>query len=405
MEEAVGSAVRLLVQLLQLHADARCTFEAVLALQTISVGKGFGALIGEAGGLPILVRLLESELGDEIVRTQVVRTLGSIAADGPANRDAVLATGALARVLALVGPDTKFALLRNVAWFIAYCMSGKPAPELEVIAPALPVLARMLYSEDGETLDNTLLAVDFIAGAEDGGGEPLEALCDAGVAARVCELVSHANPHVRRRAVFVVHTWCDSNERHAQVLLDAGALPALRHTLAHGGDGDTMSAACLAVCRVAARGTEQIQPVLDAELVPQLVSVLGQAEPEVQMHACCALYGVASGATPPQLLHVLNAGAVPALCSVLSLQAEEIGTVAVACLQHFLDGSDELVEAGLVAAGHVEGVFVAASVPQALCAALQRGDADAELASIADEVLRDWFPSFRGSDGGGPTTE
>src|SRR5690606_19544991 len=117
----------------------------------------------EAGAVPIFVELLSSPEPD--VREQAVWALGNIAGDSPQCRDYVLSAGALPPLLNLLGDSRKLSMLRNATWTLSnFCRGKTPQPDWQTVSalviadlaatdyfqilPALPVLARLVYSLD-----------------------------------------------------------------------------------------------------------------------------------------------------------------------------------------------------------------------------------------------------------------
>lgn len=79
-------------------------------------------------------------------------------------RDVVLGTNdALAALLLNVTQPATESLLRNCVWALSNMCRGKPQPEVQLLAPALPVLLGLLASPDKEVKFNHLFAcLDFL---------------------------------------------------------------------------------------------------------------------------------------------------------------------------------------------------------------------------------------------------
>lgn len=81
------------------------------------------------------------------------RCLGNIAGDGPDLRDLVLSFNALMPLAANVAQPANLGLLRNCTWALSNFCRGKPQPPLQVVAPALPILASIvLQNPDQDTV-------------------------------------------------------------------------------------------------------------------------------------------------------------------------------------------------------------------------------------------------------------
>lgn len=57
--------------------------------------------------------------------------------------------------------------IRNVTWTLSNLCRGKPAPNFETVQPALPLLARLLFSPDIETVTDACWALSYISDGPD----------------------------------------------------------------------------------------------------------------------------------------------------------------------------------------------------------------------------------------------
>jgi len=156
------------------------------------------AKVIEAGAVPLFVNLLSSPEAD--VREQAVWALGNIAGDSPQMRNYVLECGALPPLLNLLNDTRKVSMMRNATWTLSnFCRGKNPQPDWKLIQPALPMLAKLIYSLDEEVLIDACWAISYLS---DGANEKIQAVIESGVPRRLVELLMH--PH---HAVFPVHFW------------------------------------------------------------------------------------------------------------------------------------------------------------------------------------------------------
>ncbi|KUJ09982.1 ARM repeat-containing protein [Mollisia scopiformis] len=304
-------------------------FEAAWALTNIASGS--------AQQTQVVIELLASHEPD--VREQAVWALGNIAGDSPSCRDYVLSCGALKPLLNLLGDSRKLSMLRNATWTLSnFCRGKTPQPDWNTqILPALPVLAKLVYSLDDEVLIDACWAISYLS---DGANDKIQAVIEAGIPRRLVELLMHASTSVQTPALRSVGNIVTGDDVQTQVIINCGALPALLSLLSSGKDG-IRKEACWTISNITAGNSTQIQAVIDANIIPPLIHLLSNGDLKTRKEACWAISNATSGGLqkPEQIRYLVNQGCIKPLCDLLACPDNKIIQVA-------LDGLENILKVG-----------------------------------------------------------
>jgi hypothetical protein len=209
-------------------------------------------------------------------------------------------------------------IMRIASWTLSNMFRGNPGPQLQMVTPALPMVAALLRHPDTEVVVNALWAVSF---ATAGGDDRVQAVLDTpNLFQSVVEWLSSADATKQLPALRSVGSVLTGSNSHAQVVLDMGALPRLvallvsnKHTL--------QKESCWALSNIAAGTHEQIGMLIASGALPLVREIVKSSDLDLRTEAAWVLANSCTHGTEDQIRSLVEThGVIYPLCYVMSLQ-------------------------------------------------------------------------------------
>ncbi|CAD7962446.1 unnamed protein product [Amoebophrya sp. A25] len=365
-----------------LEALAKIRFEAAWSLTNIASGTETQTqTVIDHGGIPAFVRLLSSK--DSDVREQAMWGLGNISGDSPSTRDLVLNAGALAPIMEQVKHSQSAELLRNATWTLSNLCRGKPAPAFEAVQPCLAVLQTLIYHQDLEVVIDACWALSYFSDG-DRAAERIDAIINAGVCRRACELLSHADYLVVIPALRLVGNICVGNDYQTDLILECDALPKLLGLLSHARK-HIRKETCWTISNITAGNSNQIQKAVDSGVLPALVTLYKERPDfDVKKEIVWVFRNALASGLPSQLKYMLERGCLEMLVDMLDISQGGSLTASGAAIQQ---ADKRILMAAIEGIHYVleRGVALTNNDPSPFCVRLQETEGVERLRILRDE--------------------
>lgn len=218
--------------------------------------------------------------GSTELAEQIIWTLGNFAGDSVDFRNKLLNRGMLPVILHFIGASSKLSMLRNATWTLSNLCRGKPVPDLSKIAPALPVLATLIYSADTEVVTDALWALSYCS---DGENARIQAVLESGCVQKVVDHLKTSQYSHKVPALRTLGNIVSGDDAQAQVAISCGFVDTLKDLLASP-KKNIRREALWAASNLAAGSRSQIQCLIDAHLFPKINQFLASTSSSTPIH-------------------------------------------------------------------------------------------------------------------------
>jgi importin subunit alpha-6/7 len=259
-----------------------------------------------------------------------------VAGDGPKLRDIVLSYNTIAPLIQNLQNPATISLFRNCTWTLSNMCRGKPQPPLSILAPALPVLANILFqNKDIETMVDATWALSYIS---DGENARIQAVVDTGVVPYLTNILRSDNVQAVVPSLRTLGNIVSGDDHQTQCVLDANVLTALVPLLSHS-KKNIRKETCWLLSNIAAGTFEQLTQLVNTPgLLPRVLEQLsGSSEWDVRKEACWVVSNLASvGQTAHIHDQLVEFGVIAPLCELLSTADVKVLMVAMEALESLL---------------------------------------------------------------------
>ncbi len=229
--------------------------------------------------------------------------------------------------------QSKIAVFREIARALSILCHGEGETDFSAIEPALPLLSRLLSSEDAETVGEVCDALSKVsAGNNDG----IQTIVESGVVPQLVELLRSTSTKILSPTIRTIANITEGNNNASQIqlIMRYDILPCLLELLDHG-DEDIRRDVCSVISNLTRAG-DHIQAVIDAGIFPKLIELIKSTEADIQREAVGAVYNTILYGNSSQVTYLIEVGVIPALCSLLQVNNIDLVQVALGALEKML---------------------------------------------------------------------
>lgn len=313
-------------------------FQASWALTNIASGTSEQtAVLVQLGAVSPFVELLKSS--EVYIKEQAVWGLGNIAGDSPSFRDAVLNANVLPPLLKILDTTDSLSLLGNAVWTLSNLCRGKiPPPDWSLISHAIPVLAKLIYSEDQHVLIDCCWSVSYLV---DNQPEKIQVVLETDIPKRLVNLLSHEAPAVQIPTLRAVGNIVTGTDEQTELLVKYGVLPALASLLSAPQESIRRET-CWAISNIAAGSSSHVEAVIEHNLIPTLIHLMVKADFRTRKEACWVITNIASEGTryPKRINYLVSQGCIPPLCELLKTNDNRVTRIVLEALENILKVGD-----------------------------------------------------------------
>ena len=307
-------------------------FESAWALTNNAGGNSQQTrVVIEHGGISAFLGLVLSPSED--VSDQAVWALGNIAGDCAEFRDMILEEKGLPLIIKAYEKATKITTKRNAMWTISNCCRLKPAPQLELVKCALPLLKTTIEKEeDVDILVDALWALSYIS---DGDNDRIQTVIDSGVVPHLITRLDSTELKVLVPALRTVGNITLGDDKQTEILLSFSNLVGTLMRLAQHSKQSIKKEALWTLSNITAGNEHQIETVTSSVVnIQQLINSCLNEKTDIAREATYVLANACSGGTSEQVKRLVNEGVIECFGSML--QKENIVLVALEGLEAIL---------------------------------------------------------------------
>jgi importin subunit alpha-1 len=400
IEDVIHSgAVPDLVRLLGRTDDFNIMYEACWAVSNIVSGTEADArYVIELNAVPPII--VQLSCPSDTVREQAAWAIGNLAGESVAVRDMLLHNhGAMQALLYCINMQTeKVAVTRNAVWAVSNLCRHRPAPDLNTVSGALPVLSSLLNHYDDDVICDALWTISYIG---EGNPDRVQQVILSGVIPKVVGFLSHTNWLFQLPAIRIIGNLAGGTKQQNQIVFSSGATSVFHFLIGHP-RRSIRKEVVWCVGNLLVGEDDQVQQVFETKIMPDCIKVLRDNDVMLRLEGVYTLQNALNRGTPQQVDFLVANGLLKNLVLLLADPSTQVICGTLEALNSLFQCGDELREATGAPSNIYCVSFVELGGLSKLEALSEHTDNDVyEMAfEFGNEYFPDSFASTGGSGGG-----
>lgn len=298
----------------------------------VSITEFCCTLIVNNGFIPLLIPLLDSNNVE--ILNQTLCVFGNIAGDSPENRDFLINSSILEKLVRIFKNSSELTTIKNLVWVVSNICKNVPTPGYELVKKMTPFLAESLVKYgDLEIITECLWALVFITEAN---WQGITDILKLKLSKKVIELLKHKEILVVLPAVKLIGNIAAGDQTQISKIVKHKVIKALCDLL-QTNCKKILKETLWVISNICADGKLFLDELISTETISSIVKFANSTNLGIKKEAVWALGNVSATANPSQLEEISKYGLIEVFCQLISETDVKIISISLESLKKFLE--------------------------------------------------------------------
>jgi len=213
------------------------------------------------------------------IQEQAVWAIGNIASDSIKTRDKVIQKRGLEKIIKIFTTAERVNLIKHCVWSISNFCRGKPAPDFELMKPAIDLVIKSIYKldKDMEFLVDACWVISYLTEHHK---KTVKKILSTNLLPKLLTFLDYPIVYIQLPCLRIIGNIVSGNAHQTQMVIDAGILQYLKKTIFHE-KRSIRKESCWIISNIAAGTQQQIEALITNDFLKVLEYKIKNDEPEV----------------------------------------------------------------------------------------------------------------------------